>query len=368
MGKKYQICTKTIMDTSDPDIVFDKDGISNHFYRYEEIKSKIGFESNEARRRACDNLISKIKKDGSVKKYNCVIGVSGGVDSTYVAYLAKKEFGLNPLAVHFDNGWNSELAVKNIENTLNILNIDLHTYVINWEEFKSLQLAFLEASTPDGEVPTDHAIISTLYGIAAKFDIKYILNGVNFQSESIMPIRWGYGYYDLSYIKDVNSKFGNSKLKTYPKLSLSRLAYYSKIKGIKFIPILNYVEYRKEDAMQIIKNSLGWVYYGGKHYESIYTRFYQAHLLLKKFNIDKRRSHYSNLICSGQMERDEALELIKVPAYNSNLEAQDLEYFLKKLELTQTDYNRIMNKPIMYFTDYRNNKSIVDAFKRLKQH
>lgn len=365
MRENYQICTKTIMDTSDPDIVFDKDGVSNHYYRYLEMKQKAGFENAEERDSACNNLITTIKQDGKGKKYDCIIGVSGGVDSTYVAYLVKKQFGLNPLAVHFDNGWNSELAVKNIEKTLNKLGIDLFTYVVDWEEFKSLQIAFLEASTPDGEVPTDHAIIATLYRLAAKYNVKYILNGVNVESESIMPIRWGYGYYDLPYIKDVNDKFGTTKLKSYPKLSLQKLAYYNKIKKIQFIPILNYVEYFKEDAMKVIQEELGWIYYGGKHYESIYTRFYQAHVLPKKFKIDKRRAHYSNLICSGQMTRAQALEEIKKPTCDQELEQQDLEYFLKKLQLSGADYKRIMNAPVKFFTDYKNNKGLIDRIKKV---
>ena len=359
----YQICTKTVMDTSDPDIVFDNYGISNHWYTYQK-KAKEHLLNENERELKLDQLINDIKKNGNNKKYDCIIGVSGGVDSTYLAFLVK-DLGLNPLAVHFDNGWNSELAVKNIENTLEKLKIDLFTYVVDWHEFRDIQMSFLKASTPDLEIPTDHGIISLLYKTASKHGVKYILNGTNVQTESILPEKWGYGYYDLTYIKNIQRKFGNKKIKTLPTLSLFELFYFSKIKKIKFIPFLNYVDYVKEDAMKVIEEKLDWIYYGGKHYESIYTRFIQSYILPVKFNIDKRIAHYSNLICSNQMSRDFALEELKKDTYPADLMNNDLEYFLKKFDLSKNEFDLILNNKPKIFLDYKNNRNTLQFLKRI---
>lgn len=363
MRKAYQMCTKTIMDTTDPDIVFDENGISNHWYRYQE-KAKIHIPAPEEQEQKLNELVVAIQKDGKGKKYDCIIGVSGGVDSTYVAYVVKK-LGLRPLAVHFDNGWNSELAVKNIEKTLEVLGIDLYTCVVDWEEFKDIQMAFLKASTPDSEIPTDHGIIALMYKTAAKYGLKYILNGTNVQTESIMPQKWGYGYYDLTYLKDLQKKFGTKKIKSLPTLSLKELFYYSKIKKIQFVPFLNNLPYEKEEAMNTIQTKLGWVYYGGKHYESIYTRFFQSYILPKKFNIDKRRAHYSNLICSNQMTRDEALEEIKKETYPKDLMLADKEYLIKKFDITEKQFKDIMTLPTKTFLDYKNNFPTIERLKKI---
>ncbi len=362
-NQSYRICSKTIMDTSDPDIVFDKDGISNHWHSYQ-TKAKKHLINKKERKYKLNSLVNEIKKKGSKKKYDCIIGVSGGVDSTYLAYIVKN-LGLRPLAVHFDNGWNSELAVKNIENILEKLDIDLYTYVVDWLEFKNIQLSFLKASTPDLEIPTDHGIISLLYKTASKHGVKYILNGTNVQTESILPEKWGYGYYDLTYIKSIQRKYGNKKIKSLPTLSLIELFYFSKVKKIKFIPFLNYVDYVKEDAMKVIEEKLDWIYYGGKHYESIYTRLIQSYILPIKFNIDKRIAHYSNLICSNQISRDYALEELKKDAYPADLINNDLEYFLKKLDLSKNEFDLILNNKPKTFLDYKNNRKTFSFLKRI---
>lgn len=363
-NRSYKICSKTIMDTSDPDIHFDENGVSNHWFRHHDKEKKLLLPPAE-RQIALDQLVTKMRRHGKGKKYDCIIGVSGGVDSTYVAYLVKK-LGLRPLAVHLDNGWNSELAVHNIEKVLNKLEIDLYTYVIDWEEFRDIQLSFLRASTPDGEIPTDHAIISLLYKTAAENGLKYILNGVNVMSESILPLKWGYGYYDLKYIRDVQKQFGTKKIKSLPTLSISRLIYYSLVKKIQFLPILNYVDYKKEETMKVLENDLGWIYYGGKHYESIYTRFFQSYILPEKFGIDKRRAHYSNLICSGQLSREEALEMIKNPACNPEMMQQDKEYVIKKLNISADEFEEIMSLPPKTFLDYKNHYAFFEQLKKIK--
>ena len=362
--KSYRICTRTVMDTTDPDITFDEKGISNHYYRCLELMSRFP-KSPEERTIKRKELVQQIREQGRGRKYDCIIGVSGGVDSTYVAWVVKEQLGLKPLAVHLDNGWNSELAVKNIELSLKSLGIDLFTYVIDWQEFRDLQLSFLKASTPDSEIPTDHAINAILYKIAAKYGVRYILNGVNLTSESIMPVKWGYGYYDFRYIRDVQNRFGSVRLKTFPYIRLSKLFYYMVVKKIRVIPILNYVEYDREQAMNLIREKLGWVYYGGKHYESIYTRFFQAYILPLKFSIDKRKAHYSSLICAGQMTRDQALELLTQPVAPEDLLKEDREYVIKKFEIAEEEFERIMSLPPKTFTEYRTNYHTLEKVKKI---
>lgn len=351
------------MDTTDPDISFDENGVCNHCHRYD-VVSQTRLIPVEKRAERLESLVSEIKAAGAGKPYDCVIGVSGGVDSTYVAWLVKK-MGLRPLAVHLDNGWNSELAVANIEKTLKTLDIDLYTHVLNWEEFRNLQVSFLKASTPDGEVPTDHAIFALLYALAAKHGLKHVITGTNVVSEAILPEKWGYGYFDWRYVKGVHRMFGTEKLSNYPHFTLAKLAYYVFLRRIRMVSILNYVNYDKAEAMDVLQNQLGWIYYGGKHYESIYTRFYQAYILPRKFDIDKRKAHYSNLILSGQMTRGEALEKMKEPVYPENLLEEDREYTIKKLGFTEAEFAAMMAAPTKTFEDYKTSHGIFERAKRL---
>lgn len=363
MIKAYQICSRCIMDTSDSDIVFDEAGVCNHCRRYDEqLRRRVAPVDERAGR--LKTLVDTIKARGRGRDYDCVIGVSGGVDSTYVAYLTK-QLGLRPLAVHFDNGWNSEIAVANIEKTLERLGIDLSTFVVDWEEFKDLQLSFLKASTPDGEVPTDHAIVALLYQAAAKYGLKHILLGTNVASEAIMPIKWGYGYSDYRYIKSVQKQFGSKKLRTYPHYSLPKLFEYMVLRKIQIVPILDFVDYQKVEAMKQIESDLGWTYYGGKHYESIYTRFYQGYILPKKFGIDKRRAHNANLVLSGQMSREDALQGLEAPPLPTDLLNDDLEYVCKKLGLRREEFYAMMALPQRTFLDYPNSYARIEQAKRL---
>ncbi len=356
------ICVKCIMDNTDPEIAFDDHGVCTHCKRYD-VVSKRSLVHADQRDYQIQSLISEIKSFGKGKRYDCIIGVSGGVDSTYVAWLVKKH-GLRPLAVHLDNGWNSELAVSNIQKTLNTLQIDLYTHVIKWEEFRDLQLSFLKASTPDGEVPTDHAILALLYKVASKYGLKHVITGTNVATEAVLPEKWGYGYFDWRYIRDVHRRFGANKLTTYPHFSVVRLAYYVFIRKIRMVSILNYVDYDKAKAMQLLQDELGWVYYGGKHYESIYTRFYQAYVLPRKFKIDKRKAHYSSLIWAGQMSRPEAIEAMKQPVYPDNLLAEDKAYVIKKLRITAAEFEEIIAAPALTFESYRNRHKLFQWAKR----
>ena len=348
MGKKYQTCSRCVMDTTDPDIVFDAQGICNHCHTYDEKVKRNVFPGDEGKKRL-SRIVSKIKEAGKSKEYDCIIGVSGGVDSTYVAYRVK-ELGLRPLAVHLDNGWNSELSVKNIENALEKLKIELYTFVIDWKEFRDLQLSFLKASTPDSEIPSDHAIFSLMYIMAEKFGVRYVITGMNLKTESHLPSAWSQGHVDWRYIKNVQEKFSNIKLKTFPHMDFVQyVRYFFKI---EWVNILNYSDYVKDDAMKILQNELGWKYYGGKHYESIYTRFYQGYILPKKFGYDKRKCHFSSLICSGEMSREDALDKLRDETYPLEMQREDRTFVIKKLGICESEFEGIMNLPKKRYWDY----------------
>lgn len=348
----YRQCALTVMDNiADPDIRFDDAGICNYYYEYQQaLKDHVLPEPQ--RSEALKKIIDKIKEEGRNKPYDCLIGVSGGVDSTYVAWLTK-EWNLRPLAVHLDNGWNSELAVMNIENIVKRLNIDLYTLVINWEEFKDIQLAYLKASVVDIEVVSDHAIFSTMYKLAKKHNIPYILSGTNIVTEHIMPPSWLYSKMDYANLNHIHTSFGTLKRKTYPSYNFLKHVYYNGMLKLTPISILNYVDYKKETTKQIISNELGWRDYGGKHYESIFTKFYQAYILPQKFGIDKRKAHYSNLICSGQITKEDALKELSNPLYKEDELAADKEYVLKKLGLTEKEFKAIMELAPRSHGDFR---------------
>jgi N-acetyl sugar amidotransferase len=336
------------MDTSDPDIAFDANGICHHCHRYE-AKVRTSVRSGEEGRRALSLLADEIRAEGRGRPYDCIMGVSGGVDSTYVAYVARAT-GLRPLAVHLDNGWNSELAVTNIARALKTLNIDLQTHVIDWAEFRDLQLAFLRASTPDAEIPTDHAIVTLMYEAARRNGVRYVLTGYNVRTESHMTDAWSQGYYDWRYIRQVHRLFGKLPLRTFPHMNLWTYRRY--LKALRSVDILNYVDYVKSDTIKLLETKLGWKYYGGKHYESIYTRFFQGYILPRKFGFDKRRCHLSSLICAGETTRDAALEELKKAPYPLAQQAEDRVYVGKKLGITDAEFEAIMRLPTRTYWDY----------------
>lgn len=350
--RSNRICARCVMDTTDPEIEFDERGFCQYCRKAEEVLLREPYcLAPDEKRRSLDELVSRVRRDGRGKQYDCVIGVSGGVDSTYVAYCVK-ELGLRPLAVHLDNGWDSELAVGNIEGVLKRLAIDLYTHVIDWDEFKDLQIAFLKASTPDSEIPTDHAIVSLLYQTAARLGLGYIIAGTNFATECIMPPSWSRGHTDWKYIKAVHSRFGTQPLRTFPHRTLLGEIWYRAVRRIRWVSFLDYMDYSKEAAMRILQEKLGWRYYGGKHYESIYTRFYQAYILPAKFGFDKRRGHLSSMIVSGQMTRERALEELKEPLYDPLRLKEDKEYVARKLGMTLQAFDSILALPPKRFLDY----------------
>ena len=351
------------MDTTATEIIFDKDGVCNFCSEY---LRQLGYRGyvNKSNFEELNKITDQIKRSNQKKKYNCLIGVSGGVDSTYLVYYAK-QLGLRPLAVHLDNGWNSELAVNNIEMTLKKLDIDLFTHVINWEEFKDLQLSFIKSSTPDLEIPTDHAIYALLMHLANKIGVRYVLTGLNFKDESIMPSSWSYGHADWKYIKNIHKKFGTKKLKTFPHYSLFYLFYTIIIRRVKIISLINYIEYDKSQAIKILEDNLGWRKYEGKHFESIYTRFYQAYYLPRKFNFDKRKAHYSNQIINGTISRSEAINLLNEPFCPEELIEKDKKFILKKFNISEKEFGDYINAPNKSFGDYPNNFKLINNIKKI---
>ena len=298
--KKYKQCENCILDTNDdPFISFDANGVCNHCKKYEEEARKHVFTGSEAQEKL-NAIINKIKREGAGKKYDTILGVSGGVDSTYLAFLAK-QYGLRVLLFHFDNGWDSELSVKNIESMASKLGYDLSTYVVDWKEFRDVQLAYIKANVVDIEAITDHAAKIATIRLEKKFKINNILIGTNVVSESVLPANWIFSKRDWRNLRDIQRQYGSIKLSTLPVSSIWEDFYIYRISKINFFSLLDLVPYVKADVKKLITEKLGWKDYGGKHYESIWTRFYQGYILPKKFGIDKRKAHYSNLICSGQM-------------------------------------------------------------------
>jgi N-acetyl sugar amidotransferase len=343
--KEYRICSRCIIDTSDPEIVFDGDGVCNHCREYDLVAGRRLF-LGEERQRRLEAIVARIKERGRGKEYDCVIGLSGGVDSSFLA-LKAVELGLRPLAVHLDNGWNSELAVGNIERIVKKLRIDLHTHVIDWEEFRDLQLAFLRASVIDIEMLTDHAIAAAIYRAAAERGIRFFLSGENLASESVLPRSWCYSNKrDSRNIRAIWRKYGSGRsLRTFPLLSARE--FFSSLAGRKVnaVLLLDYLPYHKESAKQILIRDLGWTDYGGKHHESRFTKFYQAYILPEKFGIDKRRAHLSSLIHSGQITRESALEQMEEKLYGAEELREDKEFVAKKFGLSVAEFDGIMSLP-----------------------
>ena len=339
----YQICTKTVMDTSDPEIGFDEEGVCHHWHEFQDRVDKELYNGEEGCRRA-QAMASDIKRETKGKRYDCLIGLSGGVDSSYVAWVVVKELGLRPLAVHMDNGWNSELAVSNIERIVKKLDIDLHTEVLDWEEFRELQKAFFRASVGNVEMATDHAINATLFAQARKQGIRHILSGSNLNSEGIVQHGgWAHDNKDWPNLWDINRVYGTRKLVTYPRLTPLSFAWSILVRGVRYLPVLNYFDYDKRSAMDLLARELGWREYGRKHGESLFTRFFQEYYLPEKFGVDKRRSHFSSLICAGQMTREAALVELEKSMFESGEKEHLIKFACKKLEFTKEEWAKIMS-------------------------
>lgn len=336
------MCTRLVVDTTDPDISFDSEGVCNYWHDYQRFLA--GLPTEEQRQTILEQTVKRIKLHGQKKKYDCILGLSGGVDSSYLAYLVTS-LGLRPLVVHFDNGWNNELAVANIENICNKLNLPLQTFVMDWPEFRDLQRAYFKASVLDLEVPTDHMIFGALYKVARSHGIRFIISGNNYRTEWLLPKKWWYRKFDLVNLRSIHKHFGERPLKHLPALGVYQAAWNQMCYRMQDIKMLDLIDYRKQEAKDLLMSEFAWRDYGGKHFESIFTRFYQGYILPNKFNIDKRKAHLSNLILSGQLTRLEALKELEQPTYDPQLQQQDKRYVAKKLGFTEKEFEDILHLP-----------------------
>jgi N-acetyl sugar amidotransferase len=354
--REYRMCARCVMDTTDSDITFDDAGVCSHC-RYVENQVKYYWFPDARGTAMLHDLIEQVKQYGRCKPYDSIIGLSGGVDSSYLA-VRVAEWGLRPLAVHVDAGWNSELAVKNIEQIVTKLGFDLHTHVVDWEEMRELQLAFLRSNLANQDVPQDHAFFAALYNYAVKNRIKYVISGSNYATESILPVSWGYDAMDARHLRTIHRRFGTRKITTFPVVSFFKYhIYYPKIKKMTVLCPLNYIPYSKADAIDYLEKNYGWRYYGGKHYESRWTRFFQAYYLPEKFGYDKRKAHLSSLVVAGEITRDQAITELAKPLYTENELAEDKAFVAKKLGLAVAELDDLLAQPPRHYSEFANNEA-----------
>lgn len=358
-NRKPQICTNCVMDTTDSKIHFDDNGVCDHCnIFYKEILPN--WHTDERGDRELTAIINKIKKEGEGKDFDCLMGMSGGIDSSYLLYVMKEKFGLRPLVFHVDAGWNSQIAVNNIERLVDGLGLDLYTEVINWEEIKDLQLAFFKSGVPHIDVPQDHAFFATMYKFASRHNIKYILTGGNYSTECIRnPLEWMYYQSDSIQLRDIYKKFGTGKLKDYPVSNiLWHKVYLPYFKKIKLIRPLDYVPYNKDEAMQLLVDKFGYQKYPQKHFESRFTRFYESYWLPTKFGYDTRKVQFSSLILTDQMTREEALKELSKPAYDPETVHHELDYVASKLDWSIEQLMSCLHAPNKTYRDFANQETI----------
>ena len=358
-NSKHQICSNCVMDTTDSKISFDEKGVCDHCKTYyTDILPK--WHTDERGDRALKQIVKKLKREGEGKDFDCLMGMSGGIDSSYLLYVMVEKYGLRPLVFHVDAGWNSQIAVNNIERLVDGLGLDLYTEVINWEEIKDLQLAFFKSGVPHIDVPQDHAFFATMYKFASKHNIKHILTGGNYSTECVRnPLEWMYYQSDSIQLRDIYKKYGTGKLKDYPVSNiLWHKIYLPYIKGIKLIKPLDYIPYNKDKAMQLLVDKFGYQKYPQKHFESRFTRFYESYWLPKKFGYDTRKVQYSSLILTKQMTREDALEKLKHPAYDPETIMQDFEYIATKLGISVEELQSYMDAPNKTYKDYKSQDNI----------
>lgn len=347
------------MDTTDPQITFDENGhcdFCNNYYN----SILPSWHPDEVGAKELEAIVKKIKKDGRNKKYDCIIGLSGGADSSYLTYIAKEKLGLRPLAFTVDTGWNLNVANKNVEKLIKDLNIDLYTEVVDWEEMKDLQRAFFKSQVPYQDLPQDHVIFASLYNYAAKHGFKYILTGANYSTECVKPpYEWTY-VNDIRMIKDIHRRFGSRPLKRFPMCGMFRYRlYYRYFKGVRVVRPLNLIPFQKEQAIEELEKRFGWERYENKHYENVFTRFYEGYWLIKKFGYDKRKTYLSSLVLTEQMDRQEALEIVTKPAYDEALALQDMDYITNKLDMTKSELLELMNGQNKTYRDYKSSSWLI---------
>ncbi|MDX1479284.1 MAG: N-acetyl sugar amidotransferase [Saprospiraceae bacterium] len=364
---EFKVCAQTVMDTSDPLITFDEKGVCHYVQYFNEVIRPNWFPNEQGQQRL-EQIVEQIKRETRGKEYNCIIGLSGGVDSSYLAFLAS-QYGLRILAVHVDGGWNSELAVKNIQNIVTHCGIDLYTHVVDWEDMRELQLSFFKSGLANQDIPQDHAFFAALYHFAIRHQIRWVLHGGNAATEAILPEAWGYNAMDGRHLRDVHRKHSKHPLKSYPIINFfQHVIYYPYIRKMKQARLLNLVPYDKREAIRILEREVGFRYYGGKHHESRFTRFFQAHILPLRYGYDKRKAHLSSMIVSGLMSREEAIEELKQPLYPSMRDLEmDKTYFIKKLRIDEEQYQRYINQPTKSYTEYENNEALLKRMAAAKK-
>lgn len=354
---RYRICTNCVMDESDSRITFDANGVCDHCQTfYTQVRPN--WHTDERGQRELGALVDRIKQAGQGKDFDCIIGMSGGIDSSYLTYVAT-QFGLRPLVFHVDAGWNSQEAVNNIEKLVDKLGLDLYTEVIDWNEMRDLQLAFFKSGVPHIDTPQDHAFFATMYKFAEQHDVKYILTGANYSTECIRnPIEWMYYQSDSIQLRDIHRRFGTQPLVNFPTTSIFRhKVWLPYVKGIRVVRPLNYVPYDKASAIKLLTEKFGWQPYPQKHFESRFTRFYEGFWLPRKFGYDTRRVQFSSLIVTGQMTRDEALERLKTPALDDATVRQEFEYVANKLGITTAELQGYFDAPNKTYRDYRSQEA-----------
>jgi N-acetyl sugar amidotransferase len=359
MSNNLRICTKTVMDSTDPGIVFDESGVSDYYHNY---VNNILPSWNKNTLEQLIGIANKIKKTSLNRPFDCIIGMSGGLDSSYALYVAKEIMGLRPLVFHVDAGWNTDQAVGNIEKMVDGLNLDLYTEVINWEDVKNVQVAFLKSQIPDQDLVQDYAFFSSLYKFAKKNKIKYILTGSNFSTECCRePEEWGgYAGIDKMLFNDIIKKFSSKKIKSFPIVDIFTYKIaYKYIYGMKVINPLNFIDYQKSDAEELLAEKFGWEKFQHKHHESRFTRFFEDYWLPRKFGFDKRKAHFSSLILTGQMSREDALERLKHPELDEQTSKNEFEFVANKLGLEVEQLNEIFLGGNKTFKDYRNNSKLI---------
>jgi N-acetyl sugar amidotransferase len=364
MIEKYKICTSCVMDTSDQLIKFNKEGICDHcqnFYKNFNnfLSQKTIYEDNEL-----EKISKKIRLKRTKDGYDCLIGLSGGIDSSYLAHCVVKKMNLNPLVVHVDTGWNSKESVNNIEKIVDNLNLDLHTEVIYWKEMRDLQLSFFKASHPNLDIPQDHAIWASIHSFALKNNIKYLLTGGNFSTECIRePLAWSYHASDTMHIRSIQKKFGSMRLEKFPLCNIfTYRIYYKFIKGLRVMQPLNFINYNKSEAVKILQDNYGWINYSHKHYESRFTKFFEGYWLRKKFNYDVRKVHFSSLILTRQLTRKAALEKLEKDPYDQKDIDNEINYVQSKLNISKKEFDEYLNLPNKSFKDYKSYNSIIQFF------
>jgi len=355
----YRVCASCVMDTSDSKIVFDKNGVCDHCITYREL-IRPNWHTDKVGRAVLEKRVAKIKKDGVGKDFDCIIGMSGGIDSSYLTYLAKEELGLRPLVFHVDAGWNSQEAVNNIEKVVDNLGLDLYTEVIDWEEMRDLQLAYFKSGVPHIDTPQDHAFFATMYKFAEQHKVKYILTGANLSTECIRnPIEWMYYQSDSIQLRDIHRQHGTRPLVNFPVTSILRhKIFLPYVKGIRVVRPLNHLPYVKEDAVKLLSERFGWQPYPQKHFESRFTRFYEGFWLPKKFGFDTRKVQFSSLIVTGQMTREEALEKLKLPPFDEATMSQEFEYVATKLGISVVELQGYLDAPNKSYKDYKSQDAI----------